>query len=59
MKFTRDEVVDGAFEQYEHDVCLDRLDDAMRCKTLQEAIQVLVDDSMYWDGAFHGVAGIK
>jgi hypothetical protein len=57
MKFTRDDVVDGAWEKTGKSVCTDRLDEAMRCKTLQEAIDLIVDDTFYWDGGYHGVLG--
>jgi len=59
MKFTRDEIVDAAYEKYQKDICIDRLDEAMRCKTFDEAVQLLIDDTLYWDGGFHGVQNSK
>lgn len=48
--FTEQQVIDGAKSQYKGSVCLDQLDEAMRQKTLQEAIDIIVLDSAYWDG---------
>ena len=49
--FTREDVVITACQQYGGPVCVDFLDDAMKANTLQEAVDIIVTDSYYWDGS--------
>ena len=39
-------------------LCLDLIEEAQRAETLEEGAQIIVDDSLYWAGFFHGVPGI-
>ena len=48
-KFTRHDVVAKAFEIYGKPVCVDMLDDAMLEPTLEDAVDVIILDSQYWD----------
>jgi len=54
MSFTREQIIEGAFEKYGHPVCTDFIEDALRAPTLEEAIQIIVDDTFYWDGGYTG-----
>lgn len=47
--FTRDELIIAAADQYGGKICVDKIEEAMKRPTLPEAIQILIDDTMYWD----------
>ncbi len=44
-----DEVIWRAREEYGAPICLDFLKDALEAESLEEAIEILVTDSYYWD----------
>jgi len=46
----RDEVIAEARKRYGKPICLDEIEDALLCETLEEAVSVLLIDSAYWDG---------
>ena len=48
--FTESEVVAAAHAKYGKAVCTDQIKQAMRCKSLGEAVEVIIADSLYWDG---------
>jgi hypothetical protein len=48
--FTEEEVIAEARRQYGKPVCLDFLKDAMMEDTLEKAVEVIILDSVYWDG---------
>lgn len=52
MKFTEEELVKAASKKYGKPISVDMLDDAMTQPTLEQAIEVLIIDSVYWDGDF-------
>lgn len=47
--FTEEEIIEAALKEYGSPVCIDMIKDAMKAETLEEAVQIIVDDSMYWD----------
>lgn len=47
--FTEEDVRREARRQYGKKICIDQLNEAMRQPTLQEAVQVIIMDSEYWD----------
>jgi hypothetical protein len=47
--FSEQEVIAEVRKTYKKSICLDRLDEACRCKTLQKAADVIIMDSDYWD----------
>ena len=47
--FTQEQVIEKAFQKYGKPVSLDFIRDAMMCETLDEAVDVIVTDSYYWD----------
>jgi hypothetical protein len=49
MSFTKEQVIKTAAEKYGKPVCIDFIDDAMRCETLEEAVELIITDSYYWD----------
>jgi hypothetical protein len=49
MKFTREQVIEGAKAQYKKQICIASIDDAMREHTLENAILVILMDSCMWD----------
>ena len=49
-KFTDEDVINGAATEYAGRICLDLLEEAMQRATLKEAVDVIVLDSMYWNG---------
>ena len=51
-KFTEEQVIELAREMYGKPICLDMLKDAMMKETVEDAAQVLIIDSAYWDGTF-------
>jgi hypothetical protein len=48
--FTKEEVLEAAKKRYRTEVCIDQMDDAMKRPTLKEAVDVIIADSIYWDG---------
>lgn len=50
--FTKEDVINTAFAKYGKPVSTDMIDDAMLEKTLADAVEVIIVDSMYWDGGF-------
>jgi hypothetical protein len=49
--FTKEEVIKAARKEYGSPVCIDMIDEAMKAKTLEEAVEIIVCDSYYWDNA--------
>ena len=47
--FTEEEIIAASKKEYDGHICVDRIKDAMKAKTFEEAVQIIVDDSMYWD----------
>ena len=50
--FTREELIAAAVKAYGGPVCADFIDDAMQEETLEDAVEVIVIDSAYWDGTY-------
>lgn len=48
--FTREDVVSTARMRYGRPVCVDLIEDALECETLEEAVDLILFDSQYWDG---------
>ncbi len=51
--FTKEELIKAASEKYGRPISTDLLDDAMSVLTLEEAIEILIVDSVYWDTDFY------
>lgn len=50
QSFTQEEVIEEAKRMYGgKPICIDCLDDAMMCETLEDAASTLVLDSAMWD----------
>lgn len=47
--FTEEDVKREARRQYGKPICIDQLAEAMQQETLEEAVQVILLDSAYWD----------
>jgi hypothetical protein len=47
--FAKEDVIKMAKEKYGKPVCIDHLKDAMECDTIEEAVEVILVDSYYWD----------
>jgi hypothetical protein len=45
----RETVIQATIKKYGAPICLDCLDEALQCETLEEAIEVLIVDNYYWD----------
>lgn len=52
IDISKDELVKLAVDRHGDFVCTDMIDDAMRADTIDEAIDILITDSIYWDGGF-------
>lgn len=50
----RSELIDEAFRRLRQPVCIDKIEQAEQLP-FDQAVQLLVDDTMFWNGAFHGV----
>lgn len=50
-----EELIQKATEQYGGGICVDMLDEALQQETMQEAIDVLIVDTIYWDGSYENV----
>lgn len=50
LNFTEEEVIEFAFKKYGKPISTDYLSDAMKEETIEEAAEVLIIDSVYWDG---------
>jgi hypothetical protein len=48
-KFTEAELVDLAHKQYGKPISLDMLEEAMKYDAIEEAAELLIIDSQYWD----------
>lgn len=48
-KFTREEIIAEAKKRYGKPVCIDSIQDAMECETLDEAVNVILFESTMWD----------
>lgn len=48
--FTKQQVIDIAYNKYGKPVCTDSLDEAMLLPTLAEAVELVILDSAFWDG---------
>lgn len=48
---TEDEVIKEARRRYGAPVCLDLLEDAMSIGDFEEAVEIILIDSYYWDYA--------
>lgn len=59
LSISRDELISLAAKEYGGPVCVDMLDEAMKAKTVQEAVDILITDSSYWDNVSYGVNPIK
>lgn len=59
LDISEDDLVDMALEQYGRPICTDMLDEAMKAKTVQEAVDILITDSQYWDNVSYGVNPFK
>lgn len=46
----REEVIQAAIKEYEKPISLDFIDDAVNADSIEEAVEILVCDSYYWDG---------
>jgi hypothetical protein len=51
-KFTKEELFESALNTYGGPICVDLEEYAMKQETLEQAVDVLVVDSIYWDGLF-------
>jgi len=49
MKFTREQVIAEATRRFGRAVCVDQIDDAMREETLEEAVDLILVDTVMWD----------
>lgn len=49
--FTEEEIIKAALKEYGRPVCIDMIEDAMKAKTIEEAVEIIVCDSYYWDNA--------
>lgn len=47
--FTKEELIAAARTAYGKPVCIDLVDDAMKCNTLEEGVSMIVLDSAMWD----------
>lgn len=59
LGISEDDLVGLALEQYGRPICTDMLDEAMKAETVQEAIDILITDSAYWDNVSYGINPIK
>lgn len=51
-KFTREQIIAEAKRQYGKGVCLDRIGEAQKEPTLQEAVDMIIIDTASWEGDF-------
>lgn len=54
-KFTEEDVIKAARETYGKPICTDLIKEAMLRDTLEEAVDILLFDSMFWDGVYTNV----
>lgn len=48
-KFTREQIIAEAKRQYGKPVCLDRINEAQKEPTLQEAVDMIIINTAYWE----------
>ena len=53
--FTEKEIIAAAKEEYDGPICVDMIEDAMKAETLEEAVQIIVSDTYYWDEYWHNL----
>lgn len=51
-QFTREQVIQAAKKKYGKSVCVDRMDEALKANTLAEAVDIILNDSRYWDNSY-------
>ena len=45
----REEVIQAAIKEYGNSISVDFIDDAMNADSIEQAVDILVCDSYYWD----------
>lgn len=48
-KFTKEEVIAEAKKRHGGPICIDMMDDALACNTLDEAVNTILFDTAYWE----------
>lgn len=53
FNFTEEEVLEALKNSdFDEPMCLDMLDDAREADTLEDAVNIIIIDSAYWNGTF-------
>ena len=50
--FTEEQILEAVKKVYDKGICTDFMDDALCAETLEEAVEILVVDSAFWNGDF-------